>query len=343
MADTVRKGLLRDLLVIVCLTFVIGWISSVSCHGHGHGAHDHGHGHGHAHEAEFDSEHVIKKQASFKYSKEANTPRQHEPHGHSHGSHGHSHDDHGHSHDDHGHSHDDHGHGHEDPTHVPADHMENKHDDVITDTLKKETGLHLWLQAIGSTLLISAAPVLILFLIPLDKSPAHEPFLKILLSFASGGLLGDAFLHLIPHAISPHKHGDGEHGHSHSHDEHEGHSHEHDMSVGLWVLSGIVAFLTVEKLVRFIKGNHGHNHSHVHHKEPLEIKKDEKKKDETKKDETKKDDTKKDDKKKDDTKKDEKSAKVKSDETCKETSPASGINCYIIFRRLILHTSFLNV
>lgn len=57
-------------------------------------------------------------------------------------------------------------------------------------------------QAIGATLLISAAPFLILFLIPVQSnSDQHQNLLKVLLSFASGGLLGDAFLHLIPHAL----------------------------------------------------------------------------------------------------------------------------------------------
>ena len=119
----------------------------------------------------------------------------------------------------------------------------------------------VWTHAIGSTILISAAPFLILYVIPLDNTEAMKPRLKVLLAFASGGLLGDAFLHLIPHASAPHSH-DG-HGHSHgghSHDEHEGHSH--DMSVGLWVLGGIIAFLAVEKSVRLIKGGHGHSHGH---------------------------------------------------------------------------------
>ena len=79
-----------------------------------------------------------------------------------------------------------------------------------------------------------------------------------------GGLLGDAFLHLIPHALMAVDTGDeGGHGHSHAH----GHSHDgdgghapHDMSVGLGVLSGIVAFLCVEKFVRIMKGGHGHSH-----------------------------------------------------------------------------------
>lgn len=57
-------------------------------------------------------------------------------------------------------------------------------------------------QALGATLLISAAPYFILFLIPVESnSPQHQALLKLLLSFASGGLLGDAFLHLIPHAL----------------------------------------------------------------------------------------------------------------------------------------------
>lgn len=73
-------------------------------------------------------------------------------------------------------------------------------------------------------------------------------------------------MHLIPHAIHPHNHnGDEEHSHSHSHShdhEHEkdGHGHTHDMSIGLWVLGGIITFLAVEKSVRLIKGGHGHSH-----------------------------------------------------------------------------------
>uniref|UniRef100_A0A8C6XLT8 Zinc transporter SLC39A7 n=1 Tax=Naja naja TaxID=35670 RepID=A0A8C6XLT8_NAJNA len=108
--------------------------------------------------------------------------------------------------------------------------------------------------ALGATLLISAAPYFILFLIPVESnSPQHQALLKLLLSFASGGLLGDAFLHLIPHALVlpftllP------------------GPEHQHTMAVGLWVLSGLVAFLVVEKFVRHVKGGHGHSHGHASH------------------------------------------------------------------------------
>merc|ERR1711971_1429497 len=131
-----------------------------------------------------------------------------------------------------------------------------------------KTKATIWLHAIGSTLLISAAPFFILFFVPLDNSKEKEWLLKILLSFASGGLLGDAFLHLIPHALmATGGEEEGGHGHSHNH----GHSHgggeeghaPHDMSVGLGVLSGIVAFLCVEKFVRILQGGHGHSHAQL--------------------------------------------------------------------------------
>lgn len=49
-----------------------------------------------------------------------------------------------------------------------------------------------------------------------------------------------------------------------------GAAHGHMMSVGLWVLGGIIAFLVVEKFVRLLKGGHGHGHSHGHSHGTLE-------------------------------------------------------------------------
>ncbi|XP_069775781.1 zinc transporter Slc39a7 isoform X3 [Narcine bancroftii] len=195
-----------------------------------------------------------------------------ESHGHSHG---HSHDHHGHSHDHHGHSHGDDLTGHS----YPSDHLENsqgksrwKADSASGEATRRKAAsdpVELWTQAVGATLLISAVPFLILLFIPVESNTSqHKSLLKVLLSFASGGLLGDAFLHLIPHALEPHSHPSGldathtnpeelvtGHGHSHG-----GHHHSHVMSVGLWVLTGIVAFLVVEKFVRHMKGSHSHSH-----------------------------------------------------------------------------------
>ncbi|CAO2608940.1 Zinc transporter SLC39A7 [Lemmus lemmus] len=187
-------------------------------------------------------------------------------HGHTHESiwHGHAHShDHEHLHEDlhHGHSH---GHSH-DSVHHRGHGLAHEH----SHGASRETGapgakhhldtVSLWAYALGATVLISAAPFLVLFLIPVESnSPRHRSLLQILLSFASGGLLGDAFLHLIPHALEPHSHHAVEqpgHGHSHS-------GQGPILSVGLWVLSGIVAFLVVEKFVRHVKGGHGHSHGH---------------------------------------------------------------------------------
>ena len=141
-----------------------------------------------------------------------------------------------------------------------------------------ETTSELWVYSIGSTLLISAAPFVILFFIPLENATEHGTLLKVLLSFASGGLLGDAFLHLIPHAMSPHSHEHDTHDHDHHHDDHDHHHDDHDhtadMMVGLWVLCGIVTFLMVEKFVRLTRGEgHSHGgHAHGENKRELEHK-----------------------------------------------------------------------
>merc|ERR1712071_665067 len=74
-----------------------------------------------------------------------------------------------------------------------------------------------------------------------------------------------AFLHLIPHALMAHSsEEDGSHSHSHGRSHGDGESHGHDTSVGMWVLTGIIAFLAVEKFVRIVKGDHGHSHGHSH-------------------------------------------------------------------------------
>ncbi|XP_077447128.1 zinc transporter Slc39a7 [Stigmatopora argus] len=223
-------------------------------HHHGHAHEDHHHHHAHDHDHDPDPEMKMFHGAS-KWSAQANLPEAEEHQGQLHG----------HAHD--------HGHAHA--------HAHGKTPEPKSQTEKRDT-MELWTQAIGATLLISAAPFLILFLIPVQSnSDQHQNLLKVLLSFASGGLLGDAFLHLIPHALEPHSHhGEDAHGgeearqHGHSH----GGAHGHMMSVGLWVLAGIVAFLMVEKFVRLLKGGHSHGHSHGSVKEKDSDGEEEKKK-----------------------------------------------------------------
>ena len=219
----------------------------------------------------------------------------HHDHDHHHHDHDHHHHDHGHYHEGHGHHHHDHGHyheGHDHHHHEEHDHHHHheeeepgcgcgghNHDDshdhhhghTHEASSKRERSMSetidMWWQAIFATGLISAAPFFILFFVPLESNAeSYQPLLKVLLGFASGGLLGDAFLHLIPHAIQPHSHGEEGHDHSHSHG-HGHHHHDHDHSattnVGMCVLAGILTFLCIEKFVRYAQGD-GHHHHHHH-------------------------------------------------------------------------------
>uniref|UniRef100_A0AAF5D2H0 CHK domain-containing protein n=1 Tax=Strongyloides stercoralis TaxID=6248 RepID=A0AAF5D2H0_STRER len=229
------------------------------------------HGHSHEHPAAKYGREV--NEAAQKEMKDGHSHgHTHEPHGHTHESHGHTHESHDHTHDHHGHTHESHGHTHESHGHTHEDTSEHghSHTNVKRSTSKyqdyeKDSYLYflndpvkrLWTYSIGATLLISAFPCFLLLTIPLQANTIENgPLLKVLLAFGSGGLLGDAFLHLIPHAQPA---GDHDHGHSHSD---SGHGHSHDNTVGGWVLGGIIAFLIIEKLVRLMRGEDGHGHSH---------------------------------------------------------------------------------
>ena len=64
---------------------------------------------------------------------------------------------------------------------------------------------------------------------------AESKTLKVLLSFAVGGLLGDVFLHLLPEAWDHDSSQQGRNGHP-------------SIRSGLWVLSGVLIFTIVEKI-----------------------------------------------------------------------------------------------
>ncbi|KAL4586474.1 hypothetical protein LXL04_011110 [Taraxacum kok-saghyz] len=140
------------------------------------------------------------------------------------------------------------------------------------------SGVALWIHAMGCSLLVSLASLISLILLPLMffKGKPSKTFVDSLAVFGAGAMLGDAFLHQLPHAFGG--------GHSHSHDDNhteDAHDHDHshppshshsieDLSIGLSILFGIVVFLLVEKIVRYVEagsrgGNswgHGHHHHH---------------------------------------------------------------------------------
>eukprot|EP00126_Sphaerothecum_destruens_P012825 Sdes_comp21959_c0_seq1m20499 len=179
--------------------------------------------------------------------------------------------------------------------------------------IENRTSSQIWWSSLAATAFIGLCPILILVFVPLQtkwepqdakgkkKTPTGEQaenhdFLKVLLSFAVGGLLGDIFLHLLPHSGlfgHSHSHSEGAHihedAHHHSHDAHASHSHSHPHSheadhhhhhhpaahphsaegheaalmVGFWVLCGFVLFLVIEKAMRQLSPSQHHGHSHT--------------------------------------------------------------------------------
>lgn len=220
-----------------------------------------------------------------------------------HGGHGEPHErhDHGHScgggadHEHHHHHHHGHGHGeiqrllpeemaeeadlelesfgYEDHDHGHHHHHHHHHSHGDMET----SPMGVWLSAMGCSLLVSMASLVCLVLLPVIffKGKPSKAIVDSLAVFGAGAMLGDSFLHQLPHAFGG--------GHSHSHD-HEGHDHAHahehahahslqDLSVGLSVLFGIVLFFIVEKIVRYVEDNSqngahsmGHGHHHHNHK-----------------------------------------------------------------------------
>ncbi|WRX13202.1 Zinc/iron permease - like 4 [Theobroma cacao] len=142
----------------------------------------------------------------------------------------------------------------------------------------------LWLRALGCSLLVSLASLICLIILPVIfiQGKPSKAVVDSLALFGAGAMLGDAFLHQLPHAFG------GEHSHSHddhvddAHHSHSGPDHMHghslkDLSVGLSILAGIVMFLLVEKVVRYVDENSeeaSHGHHHHHHKSNKKFKND---------------------------------------------------------------------
>ncbi|KAI8093353.1 Zinc/iron permease [Halteromyces radiatus] len=103
-----------------------------------------------------------------------------------------------------------------------------------------------------ATAYISIFPNLLLYFVPPDINTAS---LNTLVSFAVGGLLGDVFLHLLPHAFL------GEHD-DHSHTALVEVDNKQNVLVGLGIFGGFFFFFIMDKMMRVMNGGSGHSHDH---------------------------------------------------------------------------------
>eukprot|EP00898_Chlorokybus_atmophyticus_P002581 jgi/Chlat1/3323/Chrsp22S03481 len=123
----------------------------------------------------------------------------------------------------------------------------------------------VWLYGLASSLVVSCAALVCLAAIPFltRKGVVSEDAASVMTAFGAGAMLGDAFLHQLPHAFNK-----GSHNHDHDHDHNPSapvHAHSlADLSVGLSILAGLLLFFLVEVAVRAGSTN-GHAHHHHHH------------------------------------------------------------------------------
>ena len=157
-----------------------------------------------------------------------------------------------------------------------------------------ESNIAPLLAALLCTTIISLAPNLLLYLFPdlvvtTSSSNAHPDavtrtkyWLSLGQCLAAGGLLGDVFLHTLPHSVmdiyanakGKEDVGD-EHHHHHHHEEHHheehhhghGHDHHHDhefesqmMVLGMAILLGFSVFFIFDCIVRIFGAHHHHHH-----------------------------------------------------------------------------------
>ncbi|KAF8929091.1 hypothetical protein BGZ47_001279 [Haplosporangium gracile] len=102
------------------------------------------------------------------------------------------------------------------------------------------------------TTYISIIPNLLLYFVPPDIKPES---LNTLVAFAVGGLLGDVFLHLLPHSFL---------GEIHT-GELIAANEKKNVVVGLGIFIGFFIFFCIDKVLRVISGGEGgHSHSHGH-------------------------------------------------------------------------------
>jgi len=102
-----------------------------------------------------------------------------------------------------------------------------------------------WNEAfIGTGIITLGGNAIILMFVHQDISKFA---LHTMVSFAAGGLLGDVFLHLLPHAME-HTHNEG--------------MHQHDNSLGLSVLAGILVFFFIESCLSIYGDSHSVGHEH---------------------------------------------------------------------------------
>ncbi|KAL6441966.1 hypothetical protein ACFW04_002373 [Cataglyphis niger] len=123
-------------------------------------------------------------------------------------------------------------------------------EDLVRNTVK------VWVYSTASIFVISLSGLLGVAVIPIMKKNYYHHVLQFLVALAVGTLIGDALIHLLPHAMMPPHH--HEHNEHHEHDDHYheenstllfNHVEQHNLNMwkGLVTMMGVVTFFFMEK------------------------------------------------------------------------------------------------
>lgn len=110
---------------------------------------------------------------------------------------------------------------------------------AVAEASSGDRSYQTWVLSIAAACVVGLSGVVPLLLVPVDMGISSKQnrsgcqTLKLLLSFAVGGLLGDVFLHLLPEAWGRLQRGTGSPVQAH-------------LTLGLWVLLGVFTFIVLE-------------------------------------------------------------------------------------------------
>lgn len=129
-------------------------------------------------------------------------------------------------------------------------------------TSEKKLFQFAWLYATISILIISMCGLIGVAIVPLTKSSSYDYILRFLVAVAIGTLAGDALMHLLPHALTPHlDHGDD----TIPEDNKTGHKNDEPVFLCAFAFLAAVLMYILETMLPLLYQMAGHNHSHHSH------------------------------------------------------------------------------
>jgi len=132
-------------------------------------------------------------------------------------------------------------------THDPDDHTEE------SDTLHSDHNIdyRTWFAASASILAISLCGIFGVLVVPIMHKLFYQHLIQFLIAMAVGTLVGDALIHLLPHALLP--------DHHHDHDHHPDPSHHDLHSRAVWMgcvaVVSMIGFFLLEKTINIVGSN----------------------------------------------------------------------------------------